>query len=159
MERCPHGGHVASVAWMLAISQRRIHDCPSLPGLITSSRAAVSCTSVALVAPPFSDAASVLWPRLLRQDGVCLAHSHDLLTPFTFGAQRRPRAFGPSQRKNRNKKARCPSAISNLSCICQEHNRNWKGNASVLASTLWLLRGEKRHLTSVTFPKTKKRYL
>ena len=30
---------VASLAWMLAMSQRRIHDCPFLPGFITSSKA------------------------------------------------------------------------------------------------------------------------
>ena len=36
---------VVSLAWMLAISQRRTHDCPSLLVFITSSRA-VSCNIV-----------------------------------------------------------------------------------------------------------------
>ena len=47
--------NVASLAWMLAMSQRRIHDCPSQPGLSTSSRAAASCRIVVVVAQPFSD--------------------------------------------------------------------------------------------------------
>ena len=46
---------VASLAWMLAMSQRRIHACPSLPGLSTPSNVAVSCTSVVVVAQSFSD--------------------------------------------------------------------------------------------------------
>ena len=37
------------------MSQRRIHDCPSLPGLSTSSRVAASCMIVAVVAQPFSE--------------------------------------------------------------------------------------------------------
>ena len=39
---------------------------------------------------------------------------------------------------------------------CQEHNRSWKGSASVLASMRWLLCGEKRDLTSVTVLLAKK---
>ena len=46
---------VASLAWMLAMSQRRIHVCPSLPGLSTLSREAASCKIVVVVAQPFSD--------------------------------------------------------------------------------------------------------
>ena len=46
---------VPSLAWMLAVSQRRIHACPSLPGLSTPSNVAVSCRSVVVVAQPFSD--------------------------------------------------------------------------------------------------------
>ena len=41
----PHAVNVASLAWMLAMSQRRIHDCPSLPGLSTLSRAAARVVS------------------------------------------------------------------------------------------------------------------
>ena len=46
---------VASLAWMLAMSQRRIHDCPSMPGLSTLSILAASCRSVVVVAQPVSD--------------------------------------------------------------------------------------------------------
>ena len=46
---------VPSLAWMLAMSQRRIHDCHSLLGFITSSRVAVSCRIVVVVAQPFFD--------------------------------------------------------------------------------------------------------
>ena len=46
---------VASLAWMPTVSQRRIHDCPSLLGFITSSNVAASCTIVVVVAQPFSD--------------------------------------------------------------------------------------------------------
>ena len=46
---------VASLAWMLAMSQRRIHDCPSLLGFKTLSRVAASCRIVVVVAQPFSD--------------------------------------------------------------------------------------------------------
>ena len=49
-------GHVAGLqVRRAALSQRRIHACPSLPGFITSSNVAVSCRSVVLVAQPFSD--------------------------------------------------------------------------------------------------------
>ena len=46
---------VASLAWMLAMSQRRIHACPSLLGFITSSNVAASCRIVVVVAKPFYD--------------------------------------------------------------------------------------------------------
>ena len=70
---------VASLAWTLAMSQRRIHGCPSLPGLSTSSRAAAGCRIVAVVAQPLSEMTwPVLRPGLLGQDGVCLAGMHDL---------------------------------------------------------------------------------
>ena len=46
---------VASLAWMLAMSFGRIHDCPSLLESITSSRLAASRSSVVVVAKPFSD--------------------------------------------------------------------------------------------------------
>ena len=45
---------VASLAWMLAVSQRRIHACPSLPGFSMSSRMAASCRNVVVVAQPSS---------------------------------------------------------------------------------------------------------
>ena len=64
---------VASLAWMLATSQRGIHACPSLPGFSTLSNVAVSCRSVVVVAQPFSDVVSALRPGLLRQDGDCPA--------------------------------------------------------------------------------------
>ena len=44
-----------TVRWMLAMSQRRIHACPCLPGFLTSSRAVVSCRSVVVLAQPVSD--------------------------------------------------------------------------------------------------------
>ena len=46
---------VATLAWMLAMSQKRIHACSSLLGLNTSSRVTVSCRIVVVVAQPFSD--------------------------------------------------------------------------------------------------------
>ena len=46
---------VASQAWTLAMSHRRIHACPSLLGFSTLSMVAVSFRSVAVVAQPFSD--------------------------------------------------------------------------------------------------------
>ena len=45
----------ASLAWMLAMSQRKIHDCPSLARFSTSSKAVVSSRIVVVVAQPFSD--------------------------------------------------------------------------------------------------------
>ena len=46
---------VPSLAWMLAVSQRRIHACPSLIGFSMSSRMAASCRIVvAVMAQPFS---------------------------------------------------------------------------------------------------------
>ena len=45
---------VASLAWMLAMSQRRIHACPSLIGFSMSSRMAASCRNVVVVAQPSS---------------------------------------------------------------------------------------------------------
>ena len=48
----------ATLAWMLAMSQRKIHACPSLLGFITSSRLAASCRIVVVVAQPFSDVMS-----------------------------------------------------------------------------------------------------
>ena len=45
---------VASLAWMLAVSQRRIHACPSLLGFITSSRVVASCRIVVVVSQPSS---------------------------------------------------------------------------------------------------------
>ena len=46
---------VASLAWTLAMSQRRIHDYPSLLGFRTLSTAAASCKIVIVVAQPFSE--------------------------------------------------------------------------------------------------------
>ena len=71
---------VASLAWMLAMSQRRIHDCPSLPGLSTLSRAAASCRDRGRRGPAVlrSYVMSALRPGLLGQDGVCLSRVHDL---------------------------------------------------------------------------------
>ena len=46
---------VALLAWMLAMSERGIHACPSLLGFSTLSNVAVSCRSVVVVAQPFSD--------------------------------------------------------------------------------------------------------
>ena len=43
---------VASLAWLLAMPQRRIHDCPSSLGFITSNRLATSCRIVVVVAQP-----------------------------------------------------------------------------------------------------------
>ena len=63
----------ASLAWMLAMSQRKIHACPSLLGIITSSNVAASYR---IVAQP--DVKSVIQPRLLQQNGVCLASVYDL---------------------------------------------------------------------------------
>ena len=73
-----HGDHGGLGGADAGMSQRRIHDCPSLPGFSTSSRAVVSCRIVVVVAQPFSDVMSVLWPGLLRQDGVCLVRVHDV---------------------------------------------------------------------------------
>ena len=49
-ESGPHGGRVASLAWTLAMSQRMIHDCPSLLGFSMLSRVAASFKIVAVVA-------------------------------------------------------------------------------------------------------------
>ena len=47
---------VPSLAWMLAVSQRRIHACPSLLRFSTLSNVAVNCRIVvAVMAQPFSD--------------------------------------------------------------------------------------------------------
>ena len=46
---------VPSLAWMLAVSQRRIHACSSLLRFSTLSRLAASCRIVVVVAQPFSD--------------------------------------------------------------------------------------------------------
>ena len=46
---------MSALARMLAMSQRRIHACPSLLGFSTLSRVGVSCRSVVVVAQPFSD--------------------------------------------------------------------------------------------------------
>ena len=50
---------VPSLAWMLAVSQRRIHACPSLIGFSMSSRMAASCRNVVVVAQPVKHRTSV----------------------------------------------------------------------------------------------------
>ena len=46
---------VPSLAWMLAVSQRRIHACSSLRRFSTLSKVAMSCRSVVVLAQPISD--------------------------------------------------------------------------------------------------------
>ena len=47
---------VPSLAWMLAVSQRRIHACSSLLRFSTLSNVAMNCRIVvAVVAQPFTD--------------------------------------------------------------------------------------------------------
>ena len=58
---------VASLAWMLAMSQRRIHACSSLPGFITSSNVAGSCSLCVALQLRLFDAASVP-PDLLHRE-------------------------------------------------------------------------------------------
>ena len=58
-----------------------------------------------------------------------------------------------AEENTETRKARCPHAIRQLIVNCQEHNRSWKGSASVLASMRWLLWCEKRDATPMTVPK------
>ena len=57
-----------------------------------------------------------------------------------------------SKKKNRNKEDSLSTCDQKFIVNCQEHNRSWKGSASVLAS-MRLLCGEKRDVTSMTVPK------
>ena len=66
---------VASLAWMLAMSQRRIHACPSLLGRVQNvvesgwelQDRGRRCSAVLR-----------FWPGMLGQDGVCLSGVYDL---------------------------------------------------------------------------------
>ena len=75
---------VASLAWMLAMSHRRIHDCPSLPRVQNVVESGRELQDRGRRGPAVlrRDAMSALRPGMLGQDDVCLAGVHDLHQHF-----------------------------------------------------------------------------
>ena len=68
---------VASLAWMLATSQIHASVSARIGDVVQSGRESQDCGR-RCPAVLCRDVVSVLWPGLLRQDGVCLARVHDL---------------------------------------------------------------------------------
>ena len=73
-------GGMASLAWMLAMSQKRIHDCPSPSWIEHAVQCGCELQERRRRGPAVlrCDVVGALRPGLLRQDGVCLARVHDL---------------------------------------------------------------------------------
>ena len=65
----------------------------------------------------------------------------EFLTTFTFGAQRGNHVVAKKKKDSEGSWTTCDQFFL---MSCQEHNRSWKGSASVLAWMRWLLCREKK---------------
>ena len=79
--------------------------------------------------------------RFMVTPAVC-PRLFESLTTLTFGAQRRNHTVSPAfdhRKKKGNKESSLSTCDQQFIMNYQEHNRSWKGSASVLASMRWLL--------------------